>query len=396
MALDWDTMSTQGNASSTSFTIPQGWDLHAPLGAVPTAVNQRLNEYLALCQQEFLSINPLFTQATEVMADFIIGGGKRVRPTFAWAGVRAGWEAKTATASGSSTSMNDDSASLASAYLSAISAFEFIQACALIHDDIVDQSDTRRGNPTVHRVFENRHRERQWLGSSEHYGISQAILTGDLALAWADDLLLDSGLSPEHLQRCRHAWRAMRTEVIGGQILDIAVEASGTENVDYAWDVIKYKTASYTVARPLHVGAVLGGAPGELIECLRAIGEDIGVAFQLRDDQLGVFGDPAITGKPSGDDLRTGKRTVLIDSALEMGTQNQAVQLRAGLGRVSDEAEVDQLRTIIRDSGAAEHVESLIAQKSERAIALIHEAGLSADLTAELESYARKLTARAF
>ncbi|MGV0409016.1 polyprenyl synthetase family protein [Corynebacterium resistens] len=387
-------MDTQGNASSFSFSAPQDWALHAPLSAVPAAVNHRLNQYLSASLQEFWGINPLFTQAIEVMGDFIVGGGKRVRPTFAWAGIRAGLESSgTSTAKASSRSQEEPT-ELANGFLSAISAFEFIQACALIHDDIVDQSDTRRGHPTVHREFERHHRDRKWLGSSEHYGISQAILIGDLALAWADDLLLDSGLNTQRLHQCRHAWRAMRTEVIGGQILDIAVEASGTENVDHAWDVIKYKTASYTVARPLHVGAALAGASEELIEFLRTIGEDIGVAFQLRDDQLGVFGDPAVTGKPSGDDLRTGKRTVLIDSALEMGTEAQATQLREGLGNVTDEADVDELRSIIRDSGAAAHIETLITQKSERAIAHIHEAGLSKELTEELEDYARRLTER--
>ncbi len=397
MPLDWGTMSNQGNAFSSSFSAPQDWALHAPLSAVPAAVNHRLNQYLASSFQEFWGINPLFTQAIEVLGDFIVGGGKRVRPTFAWAGVRAGMESH-GSASGANGSLgaHENEDQLANELLSAISACEFIQACALIHDDIIDRSDTRRGNPTVHREFEQHHRERQWLGSSEHYGISQAILTGDLALAWADDLLLESDLSTQRLRQCRRAWRAMRTEVIGGQILDIAVEASGTEKVDHAWDVIKYKTASYTVARPLHVGAALAGADEELIEFLRTIGEDIGVAFQLRDDQLGVFGDPDVTGKPSGDDLRTGKRTVLIGSALQMGTETQVATLREGLGHVSAEADVDELRSIIRDSGAADHIETLIAEKSERAIAHIHEAGLSSDLTAELEGYARKLTARSY
>nr|WP_268871049.1 polyprenyl synthetase family protein [Corynebacterium auriscanis] len=174
------------------------------------------------------------------------------------------------------------------------------------------------------------------------------------------------------------------------------MEASGTENVDYAWAVIKYKTASYTVSRPLHVGAALAGASEQLVHALRTIGENIGIAFQLRDDQLGVFGDPAVTGKPSGDDLRTGKRTVLIDSALEMGSTAQAAALREGLGNVTAEDDVDALRAIIRDSGAAGHVESLITEKSETAIQDIHKAGLSPNLTAELEGYARKLTARSF
>ncbi|OFT88441.1 polyprenyl synthetase family protein [Corynebacterium sp. HMSC28B08] len=395
-------MRTQGNAFANSFDTPDDWALDSPLNAVPVAVNRRLNQYLAASQLEFLEINPLVTQAIETMGDFIVNGGKRVRPTFAWAGVRAGLdEAKATTAGGRqplTTSGNDaqDPNTLANSFLSAISAFEFIQACALIHDDIVDQSDTRRGTPTVHRVFEGHHRQREWWGESAHYGTSQAILTGDLALAWADDLLWGSGLSPERLHQCRRAWRAMRTEVIGGQILDLAVEASGTENVDYAWAVIKYKTASYTVSRPLHVGAALAGASDQLVQALRTIGENIGIAFQLRDDQLGVFGDPAVTGKPSGDDLRTGKRTVLIDSALEMGSTAQAAALREGLGNVTAEDDVDALRAIIRDSGAAGHVESLITEKSEAAIQDIHKAGLSPNLTAELEGYARKLTARSF
>nr|WP_268871048.1 polyprenyl synthetase family protein [Corynebacterium auriscanis] len=194
-------MRTQGNAFANSFDTPDDWALDSPLNAVPAAVNRRLNQYLAASQLEFLEINPLVTQAIETMGDFIVNGGKRVRPTFAWAGVRAGLdEAKATTAGGRqplTTSGNDaqDPDALANSFLSAISAFEFIQACALIHDDIVDQSNTRRGNPTVHRVFEGHHRQREWWGESAHYGTSQAILTGDLALAWADDLLWDSGLS---------------------------------------------------------------------------------------------------------------------------------------------------------------------------------------------------------
>ena len=309
---------------STDELAAHPWHLDSPLSAVPTAVDAQPKQDLSRSQEEFSHIGSLVGGAITVLRDFIVNGGKRVRPTFAWAGIRAALEG----GGGSSPDAGIDQAAI----LNALSAFEFIQACALIHDDIIDRSDTRRGFPTAHRTFESKHRERDWLGSSEHYGISQAILIGDLAFAWADDLYNGSGLPAAALQRARPAWRAMRTEVIAGQILDIALEANGSEDVADSFAVIKYKTASYTVARPLHIGAALAGANEQTQTMLRNVGQDIGEAFQLRDDQLGVFGDPEVTGKPSGDDLRTGKRTTLINEALQRGDESQVAALREGLG----------------------------------------------------------------
>ena len=165
---------------STDELAAHPWHLDSPLSAVPTAVDAQLKQYLSRSQEEFSHIGSLVGGAITVLRDFIVNGGKRVRPTFAWAGIRAALEG----GGGSSPDAGIDQAAI----LNALSAFEFIQACALIHDDIIDRSDTRRGFPTAHRTFESKHRERDWLGSSEHYGISQAILIGDLAFAWADDL----------------------------------------------------------------------------------------------------------------------------------------------------------------------------------------------------------------
>ena len=203
-----------------------------------------------------------------------------------------------------------------------------------------------------------------------------------------------AGLPASALERTRPAWRAMRTEVIAGQILDVAVEANGSEDVADSMSVITYKTASYTVARPLHIGAALVGADRQTIDLLRGIGHDIGVAFQLRDDQLGVFGDPAVTGKPAGDDLRSGKRTTLINYALSTNDSAAATRLRAGLG--DPNANVDELKSIIVDTGADQRVENLIAKHSTRAIDAIHSADFDPDITNELAALAEKLTHRSF
>ena len=153
-------------------------------------------------------------------------------------------------------------------------------------------------------------------GDGADFGSAVAILIGDLALAWADDLVNEAGLEPAARARFAPVWAAMRTEVLGGQLLDINGEAGGDETVAAALRINRFKTAAYTVERPLHLGAALAGADDALVAALRTYGTDIGIAFQLRDDLLGVFGDPAVTGKPSGDDLREGKRTVLIAEAL--------------------------------------------------------------------------------
>lgn len=388
---------------STDEQAAHPWRLDSPLSAVKAAVDAQLVEYLNHSHEEFSHINPLVSGAITVLRDFIVNGGKRVRPTFAWAGIRAALEGGGGSLEALCEKENDATASLTTNFtphsvLNALSAFEFIQACALIHDDIIDRSDTRRGFPTAHRTFEGKHRERGWLGSSEHYGISQAILLGDLAFAWADDLYNDSGLSDVALRRARPAWRAMRTEVIAGQILDIAVEANGSEDVADSFAVIKYKTASYTVARPLHIGAALAGANEQTQTMLRGVGQDIGEAFQLRDDQLGVFGDPEVTGKPSGDDLRTGKRTTLINEALRRGSAAQVAALREGLGQgeESSEADIERLRDIIHDTGAQSEVEALIEARTQRAIESLKSGGLGTDITTELTALADKLTHRRF
>ena len=355
-----------------------------PLDNVPEAVEEQLVAFLDEVSPTVTKIGGPVENAVQHLRAFVLGGGKRIRPTFGWVGF---------TAAGGLEKAAED----AHAVLRAVSSLEFIQACALIHDDIIDASDTRRGNPTVHRAAAASHRERSWLGDADIFGENIAILVGDLALVWADDMWHGSGLSFEARDRATAAWRGMRAEVIGGQILDISLEASGSENVELANAVNRYKTAAYTIERPLHLGAAIAGAEENTIAALRGYGRDIGVAFQLRDDLLGVFGDPEITGKPAGDDLREGKRTVLYSLALQAADAHDpaaAEILRAGIGVVHKPGEIQQLAQIIKDTGAVDAVEQRISELTTSGLSYLDQGGLNAGASEALTAMAEKATAR--
>lgn len=330
---------------------------------VPRAVEGVLRDYFDATATALDEISPVVTQVGDALAEFVLGGGKRIRPLF----VHAGWRCAL---SAGPPDERPDPARTEPLMLRTGAAIELIQACALVHDDILDRSDTRRGNPTVHRRFERLHDDLAWSGEAAHHGVSVAILLGDLALAWADDLVhgyAPAGASPATgpaglplPAAAGTLWSRMRTEVLGGQLLDITNEVSGDESVDAAYRVMEYKTAAYTVARPLEIGAALGEAPRELSESLRRIGTGLGLAFQLRDDVLGAFGDPVQTGKPSGDDLVSGKRTVLVTEALANSVPAVAADLRGFLGRSLSDDELSEAREILTGSGALAEVEAQV------------------------------------
>jgi geranylgeranyl diphosphate synthase type I len=337
-----------------------------PDGRLVDHIEATLADYLGRRRLDAGQVHPSFADAADVLARFVLDGGKRVRPTFAWWGWRGAGGGRTGPGSSNDTDT----------VLRAISALELVQACALVHDDLMDHSDTRRGSPTVHVEFAGRHRRDGWGGPSESYGAAAAILLGDLALAWADDMLDDSGMTDAQRARVGPVWAAMRTEVLGGQFLDAWSQASGDESVEAAMRVNRFKTAAYTVERPLHLGAALAGASDELVAAYRGFGADVGVAFQLRDDLLGVFGDPAVTGKPAGDDLREGKRTVLIALAFEAahrtGGTSAIDQLNRALGnRDLDAATLDATREILHELGAVTEVERRIGRLTESGLAAL-------------------------
>ena len=354
------------------------------LDEVPQQVEHHLAAFFAERADAVAAIGEPVSNAAHHLRDFVLNGGKRVRPTYGWMGF--------AGAGGLDRGQENPEA-----VLRAVSALELIQACALIHDDIIDASDTRRGNPTVHRALEAEHRQQHMLGSAEAYGTNAAILLGDLALAWAEDMWRYSGLSQEALARAAEPWVGMRTEVIGGQLLDMMLESLGSESVEMANRVNRYKTAAYTIERPLHLGAALAGADDAAIDAFRGYGRDIGIAFQLRDDLLGVFGDPEVTGKPAGDDLREGKRTELFATALELLAETDpagAEELRAGIGRTEDGAELRRLAELIRESGAEDAMEHRIEQLTVSGLGYLEDAGIDDAAVNALTVLARKATDR--
>jgi geranylgeranyl diphosphate synthase type I len=240
--------------------------------------------------------------------------------------------------------------------------------------------------------FADLHRGRQWRGSPERFGVSAAILLGDLALAWADDIVTAVNLPPDAHRRVRRVWADIRTEVLGGQYLDIVAEASATPSIASAMTVNTFKTACYTVSRPLQLGVAAAADRPDVQAVFHQLGNDLGVAFQLRDDVLGVFGDPAVTGKPSGDDLRSGKRTVLVAEALELAEKSDPMAanlLRSSVGTELTHEQVRELRDVIEEVGALAAVEDHIDVLTRRALATLDAAPINAAAKAGLSELAR-------
>jgi geranylgeranyl diphosphate synthase type I len=337
---------------------------------------------------DFFRTRPEVDAARELVGEvrsLVQAGGKRIRPAFAWWGWRAaGGEAR---------------GEAAEATVRALVALELLQCCALVHDDVMDRSATRRGRPAVHEEFAARHRRRRWSGSARRYGDSTAILVGDLALAWADDALVTAGLSADALQRAWRPWQRMRTEMMAGQHLDLLSTAGGDESLEGAWRVAALKTAAYTVERPLHLGAALAGAPADVIGCLREFGHDIGVAFQLRDDLIGMFGDPAVTGKPVGEDLREGKRTPLMAIAITRATaagDHAAARMlvRCLSGMPMTDETVATARALMIDHGAVETIEEHIEALAASGLAALDRAAVDDVARARLRRLAAEAVRR--
>jgi geranylgeranyl diphosphate synthase type I len=221
------------------------------------------------------------------------------------------------------------------------------------------------------------HRSQGYLGSPEDFGTGSAILLGDLCLSWSDEMLTASDLPPAALAAAKPIFDEMRTELMAGQYLDLLEQARGAFSLEDSLKVARYKSAKYTVERPLHIGAAAAGADAEHLQRLSAFGIPLGEAFQLRDDLLGVFGDPAETGKPAGDDLREGKRTALVALAWNHADAVQQDLLRRHLGDPAiTTGMVDQLREVITRTGARAAVEAMIDQRSEQCTRAVAALGL--------------------
>jgi geranylgeranyl diphosphate synthase type I len=327
-----------------------------------SAVQAELDAFL---DEQAVRLAPLGADADRLLAEAraVVSGGKRFRAAFCFWGYAA--------VAGRPAGADER------AVLRAAAALELLHASALAHDDLMDASDTRRGRPATHRGFEAEHRADGWRGDPEQYGAAAAILLGDLLLSWADELVRRCGLAWSVVGPALDVFDLCRSEVIAGQFLDVSVQARGAASAEEAMTVLRYKSAKYSIERPLHIGAALAGADGATLDALTHFGLPLGEAFQLRDDLLGVFGDPATTGKPAGDDLVEGKRTLLVAHALASAPAADATRLDAALGTPLSPDQVDELRAIIDASGAHQLVESTIADLAGQSLAAL-DAGRSA------------------
>jgi geranylgeranyl diphosphate synthase type I len=368
-------------------------------------VQSRLDGFLAERGAELRAISPDL-DVVDDCARRLLSGGKRFRALFCY----WGWRAVSAHA----TEFDPldpldpvggaDDADLES-IVSIAAGLEAFHAAALVHDDIMDNSDLRRGQPSVHRAFAMLHRERGWGGSPDAYGLSAALLLGDLLLGWSDELV-DAGVAMAGNAQAGRAARTefarMRTEVTAGQYLDIFEETAWRampedEHLSRAQRVIVFKSAKYSVEEPLAIGASLADGSLAQIAALRAFGLPLGIAFQLRDDLLGVFGDPTVTGKPAGDDLREGKRTVLVTLVRQKLPASAARVFDELLGdRTLDADQIAMLQTAVRDSGAVDHVERAIAHNLAQARAALTNAPLARSAREELTALADAATTRTF
>jgi geranylgeranyl diphosphate synthase type I len=372
-----------------------------PADPIPDDFRETIGATLAtFIDTKAAALAPLGSDLTPLLdaARRAVAGGKRLRPAFAYWGWRA---------AGGSAEAPD-------AIVKAGAAIELVHASALVHDDVMDASAIRRGNPAAQHVFTQSRTAAAAAGQASvpgsasaagsraapgtaaapaspppsdrasapasRFGNSAAILLGDLLLSWSDELLCQADVKARRLAEARHYFDKLRTEVVAGQYLDVLAQTTSGHSAADAMRVVRYKSAKYTVERPLQFGAALAKASPELLRALSSYGVPLGEAFQLRDDILGVFGETALTGKPSGDDIREGKRTLLMARAYVKSGPAQRAVLDRHVGNPSLDAEgVAAVQRVLRDTGALASVETVIAELTRAALAAIQAAPISGE-----------------
>jgi geranylgeranyl diphosphate synthase type I len=333
------------------------------LSHIARRVDARLQLLLDTERTRWSAFDPDLTQPIDEIARLVLAGGKRLRPAFChWGFVGAGG--------------NPDDQRV----IDAGAAFELMHAFALFHDDVMDGSATRRGEPTTHIVMSQQHEKNSWVGESRRFGEGAAILVGDLAFVYADQLLLGAP------QPVWSIWNELRVELNFGQYLDMLGSANSERRLVKAERICRYKSGKYTIERPLHLGAVLAAPEKaeQLLPALSAYGLPLGDAFQMRDDVMGAFGETSVTGKPVGDDLREGKPTPLMAMATARANAAQLGILQLVGNTVLNDAQVADVQAVIRETGALDQLEQLITSLTDEAIEAIGNAPLSQEARNEL------------
>jgi geranylgeranyl diphosphate synthase type I len=340
-------------------TLHRGFDLGGgALSSVHGPLRTLLGGFLAEKTSEITAIDARLAEVVDEVRALVDAGGKRLRPAFVWWGHRATGAAA------------DD------AVLRPAAAVELLHTFALLHDDVMDRSTTRRGRPSAYAALAARHADDGRLGDGDWFGCSAAILAGDLTYVWADELFDGTDLAPDAVARARAVFTTLRSEVIAGQYLDLVLATDRTADEERARQVAMLKSARYTVTRPLLLGAALApeAAGAKVAAALTIYGDAVGLAFQMRDDILGLFGNPAVTGKSTVDDLREGKRTLLALRALRLADDAQRRLLLGCLGDAELTSErAAAARAVVADTGALASVEALLRAEHATAVAAIQD-----------------------
>lgn len=321
--------------------------------------DRQILAYLSDKKEEAAQINPEAVVLVDEIVRYVENGGKRVRPAFFYSGY---------TASGGQAF---------EACLYASMSVELLHTFALIHDDIMDNSDLRRGKPTTHKVFATFHRKKKLKGDEKEFGLSSAILAGDLAYSFAEEVLTMAPFPQERLRRARYYFDQMKMQVIYGQYLDVLGGKKEGLTEDEVLQIFEYKTAKYTVERPLQIGAMLAGADFKMIDVMTSYGIPFGQAFQMQDDIVGTFGTEEEIGKPNDSDIKEGKKTILLSKAYEKASKKQKKILEKIVGNKSaGKTEIEAVRKIMVETGAKDYCVKLAKELLNQAFLAIRDVKL--------------------
>ncbi|MGW0472241.1 polyprenyl synthetase family protein [Streptomyces coeruleorubidus] len=342
--------------------------------AFKTRVDEVLHRFVAQEAAQFAAIDPLLGPVAEQL-EMAVADGKRLRAAFCYWGWRAVGQ--------------PDSDAL----VRAAASMELVHAAAVVHDDLIDDSSLRHGRATVHVALRGAVRRRPRADAAAR---SLAMLVGDLLMALAGQLFTTSGLPAAYLSRARPLWSVMARELVAGECLDILSTGAGPDTTA-SLKVVRYKTAKYTVEQPLLIGGALAGAGGRLREGYSAYGLPLGEAFQLRDDLLGLFGDPERTGKANADDVCGNRPTALLAETWRLADDADRERLRALLGRRRlDAEELNSVREVMRGLKAPDSIEGMISARVEQALGALHELDAPAPATNALTALAQSAANRPF
>ena len=346
-----NTLAVSGGAARSRANSPTAMDFDVWRAGFRATVQQHIDGFVRARCEEHLH-GPGGEAAASVLTEFV-RDGKSLRSTFAYLGWRCG--------SGEN-----------GVAVRAAASLELLHAFALLQDDVMDDSQQRRGRPAAHVQLAEWHR-RQGLFGSARFGEAAAVLLGDLCLVWAEQMLRECGLDEHALARAWSSYDGMRSELAAGQLADLLNDVAGTPPLQQVLDIARRKSGNYTVRRPLELGAHLAGCTPSVLAILGEYGTLIGEAFQIRDDVLGVFGHPSVTGKPIGDDVRERKATTVVTLAQQSAAPGVGAKLRAVWHEQTlDDAAVERACALIESTGARTRAEQMIDERVDRALHLLN------------------------